>query len=231
MGISIASNNFDLTGARELSVYLQSIREDERTRIAREIHDELGQQLTGLKFETYLLKKLVATKDIVVQDKLACVVTLIDEAIKSVGRISTKLRPCFPDNLGLLSALKCHGQEFEMRTGIPVQFFSTQNDLKMEENQLINIFRVYQETLTNIARHAGATKVFTALIQNGNYTSLITSDNGRGFDLNEVKMKNPWGLIGMKERALMLNGNLAIKSSRSGGTTVILKVPYAPGDQ
>jgi len=214
----------------ELAARLQSIREEERTHIAREIHDELGQQLTGLKFETFLIKKTIPIEDATNREKLSNLVVLINESIKAVERISTELRPGILDSLGLMAALKWQGREFEKRTGILFQFFSIHNDIKLEVNLSTNIFRVYQEALTNIARHANATKVSATLIWNDDYMSLIINDNGRGFNLNEAMTRNSLGLVGMKERSLMLNGHLTIKSSKRNGTTIILKVPFPDGD-
>src|SRR5882672_8603148 len=163
----------------ELAAQLQSIREEERTHIAREIHDELGQQLTGLKFEAFLIKKTIALDDTTNQEKLSNLVVLINDSIKAVERISIELRPGILDSLGLMAALKWQGREFEKRTGILFEFFSIHNDIKLETNLSINIFRVYQEALTNIARHSHATKVSISLVWNDDCISLIVNDNGR----------------------------------------------------
>jgi signal transduction histidine kinase len=151
-------------------------------------------------------------------------IALVIETEKAVERIATELRPCILSNLGLVAALEWQGNEFEKRTGIRSQILSS-GDLNLEINLSTSIFRVYQEALTNIARHANASKVDTVLEQTDKHISLVIKDNGQGFDLNEVKKKDSLGLIGMKERALMLNGELSIESSRSNGTVISLKVP------
>src|SRR5437879_9661599 len=169
------------------SLEAQSIREEERTRIAREIHDELGQWLTALKIEAFLISK--AIEDTATRGQLSTMVSLINKTAKAVERIATELRPGILNNLGLSAALEWQGKEFEKRTGIRLQIHSRGN-LNLEIILSTNIFRVYQEALTNIARHANATKVDTVIEQRDNHVSLIIKDNGRGFDLSTVKMEN-----------------------------------------
>ena len=209
---------------------VQSIREEERTRIAREIHDELGQWLTALKIEVFLIRKTITGEDKAVQGQLSNMVALVNETAKAVDRIATELRPGILNNLGLVAALEWQGSEFEKRTGIQSQIHS-RGDFNFEMELSTAIFRVYQEALTNIARHAKATKVNTVLEQKDYLVSLIIKDNGQGFDLNEVKMKNSFGLIGMKERVLMFHGELLIESSKPSGTTIKLKVPLTQKSQ
>ena len=141
------------------------------------------------------------------------------------------LRPSILDELGLIAALEWQGQEFQKHTGIQSKFLANQMNCDPEKNLSINIFRVYQEALTNIARHANATLVETILKQEDNHISLVVKDNGEGFDLNEVKKKNSLGLIGMKERAAMFHGDLIIESNKPRGTVIILKVPYSSSVQ
>jgi len=212
---------------QELTCHLQQVREEERTRIAREIHDELGQQLTFLKMETSWIGRNMAAKDKVIQEKLFAMTSLIDETVKTVRRISSELRPGILDDLGLLAALEWHAQEFEKRTGIASHFFSELNDFNTERTLSTSIFRVYQEALPNIARHANATRVETVLEQKEGYIRLLIKDDGEGFDLNEVKTKRSLGLIGMKERALMFQGELVVERNKPKGTIVLLKIPFS----
>ncbi len=216
--------------AAQWNLEAQSIREEERTRIAREIHDELGQWLTALKIEAFLIRKTITSEDRTVQEQLSNMVALVNETANAVDRIATELRPGILNNLGLVAALEWQGRDFEKRTGIRSQILSS-GDLNLETDLSTSIFRVYQEALTNIARHAGATKVDTTLERNDNHVFLIINDNGQGFDLNEVKMKNSFGLIGMKERARMAHGELLIESSKPTGTTIKLKVPLLQKDR
>jgi len=204
---------------------VQSIREEERIRIAREIHDELGQWLTALKLEAFLIKKAIIPNDTKAEQQLSSMIALVIQTEKVVGRIATELRPCVLDDLELLSALEWQGTEFEKRTGIQLRI-SSSGDLQLDTTLSTCVFRVYQEALTNIARHANATKVDIIFKQKGDNVTLTIKDNGRGFDLNEVKSKKSFGLIGMRERALLFNGELHIESSKSNGTVIRLKVPF-----
>ncbi len=210
---------------RQLSSHLQTVREEERTAIAREIHDELGQQLTGLKMDISWLNKRIAQENEPVREKIANMISLVDDTVKTIRRISTELRPGILDDLGLTDALDWQSTEFEKRTGIRCRFKSATSELSFNKNISTGIFRVYQETLTNVARHAEATEIKTTLESgNGNLT-LRVCDNGKGFDEAEIKSKKTFGLVGMAERANMFGGKLAIESEKGRGTVIILKVP------
>jgi PAS domain S-box-containing protein len=211
---------------KALTSHLEGIREEERSRIALEIHDELGQQLTGLKMDaSWILKKLKdSDKDI--GYKMAGMIALIEETVRTVKRISSELRPGILDDLGLIAALEWQSQEFSKRTGIECIFFSSIMDAEPEKTLATNIFRVYQEALTNVARHSMAVRVETTIeIQDGKMRLIIT-DNGRGFDKDEVKGRNSLGLIGMRERANNFNGLLNISTEVGRGTTIVLELPY-----
>jgi PAS domain S-box-containing protein len=208
-----------------LSIHLQNVREEERTAIAREIHDELGQQLTGLKMDVLWVEKRIATKEKAVVEKISDMITLINETVKSVRRISTELRPSILDDLGLIAALEWQAQEFQKRRGIQSVFVANSDNLSIDSNLATAVFRVYQETLTNVARHADATIVETTLEESDEFVTLTVKDNGIGFDPNQVQMKNSLGLIGMKERVLLFRGELTIESSKTKGTLIILRVP------
>ncbi len=210
---------------RQLTSSLQNIREEERTRIAREIHDELGQQLTGLKMDVLWIEKKLVEKDQSLQKRISGMITLIDDTIITVRRIASELRPSILDDLGLITALEWQTQEFEKRTMIKSVFKNNTNDFNPEHELSTTIFRVYQEALTNIMRHAQATLVETTIETMDNYISLIIKDNGCGFDVNEAKNKNSLGLIGMNERVLLFDGTLIIESQNLKGTTILLKIP------
>lgn len=220
----IISSNQQL---KALTAHLQIVREEERTAIAREIHDELGQQLTGLKMDASWIGKRMTGEDKSIQVKLAGMLSLIDDTVKSVRRISTQLRPGILDDLGLVAALEWQCHEFEQRTGINTSFFTELTYLNQEGNLLINIFRIHQEALTNIARHARATQIITTLVKKNGYLNLAIKDNGIGFDIEEARLKKSWGLIGMKERVLLFQGELTIESERLKGTVITLRVPLA----
>ncbi len=215
---------------KELTGHLQRVREEERTRIAREIHDELGQQLTGLKMDTSWILKSKNQSEVMVQERLSNMILLIDDTIQSVRRIASELRPGILDDLGLIAALEWQTQEFEKRTGIRSRFKTEVEDSDFDINIVTNIFRVYQEALTNVARHSQATLVETALEEKNGVLSLIVKDNGVGLNLEEAKNKKSLGLVGMKERALMLHGNLIIKNEEQRGVTIALEIPLQGKD-
>lgn len=210
---------------RQLSSHLENIREEERTNISREIHDELGQQLTGLKMEASWLNKKIAPGDKIAHAKIASMISLIDETVKTVRRISSELRPRILDDLGLIDALDWQSREFEKRTGFRCRFNSKVGEMKINGSVSTGIFRVYQEALTNIVRHAQATEIKTLLeYRNGNLM-LKVHDNGKGFNEAEIKNKNTLGLVGMRERATIFGGSLKIESKIGKGTTIFLEVP------
>ena len=210
---------------RRLNTHLQTIREEERTAIAREIHDELGQRLTVLKMDAAWLLRKIAEEAKAEREKLSGMIALIDDTVKIIRRISSDIRPGVLDDLGLIAALEWQSSEFERQTGIPCKFTSLLSEDRIEKNLASGIFRVYQETLTNVMRHAQGTPVDAVISQNGGDIVFIIKDNGKGFNPAEVKSKKTLGLVGMKERALMFGGELTVESQNGQGTTVILKIP------
>lgn len=210
---------------RQLSAHLLSVREEERSRIAREIHDELGQQITGLKMDvSWMKKKLIDKKNIeLVLERLDNVSGLLDQTVSTIRRIASELRPSLLDDLGLAAALDWQSKEFQKRFDIPVQ--SDFQELKIDPAITTSLFRIYQETLTNIARHAQATIVNASLQTKNNNIILIITDNGKGFDASSLTHRKTLGLLGMKERTSMIGGILEIKSEPGKGTTVIVSVP------
>jgi len=210
---------------RDLSAHLQNIREDERGNIAREIHDELGQQLTGLKLDLSWVKKKMKTEDPEVTEKVQETLMLIDLTVKTVRRIATELRPGILDDLGLIAALDWQSHEFEKRSGIRCEFIAKVNPQELTSDISTGIFRIYQESLTNIARHSNATKVSTMLSKEGNFLKLQVIDNGIGFDVDAAGKKGTLGLLGMKERVLMMNGKIEMKSLPGEGSTFTILAP------
>jgi signal transduction histidine kinase len=212
---------------RSLSAHLLNIREEERARIAREIHDELGQQITGLKMDVSWLSKKLSGKDImpIVKDKLSDMSALLDDTVHTVRKIASELRPSLLDDIGLVAALDWQSNEFKKRFDIPVHFTSEREELKIDPAIATGLFRMYQETLTNVARHAHATKVESSLGIDNENIILTIADNGKGFDASNIKNRKTLGLLGMKERAIIIGGILDIKSDPKKGTTVIISVP------
>jgi len=211
---------------RDLAAHLQVIREEERAGIAREIHDELGQQLTGLKMDVSWLSKKLPDANGSIHEKIKDILELLDITVKTVRKISAELRPSILDDLGLIEAMEWHGQEFEKRSGIKVKFHSAIKKITLPENVTIGIFRIFQESLTNVARHAGASEVKCNIEEKNETLLLIIKDDGKGFDPGKVAGKKTLGLLGMKERTLMMGGKYEIKSKKGLGTTVLVNVPF-----
>jgi signal transduction histidine kinase len=210
---------------RELTAHLQTIREEERTHLAREVHDVLGQQITGLKMDVTWLNKKITDKDINTEERFKEMLLLVDEMVKTIRKISSELRPGILDDLGLVAALEWQSSEFEKRTGIKCYFTSNNTLPDIHKSNATGIFRIYQETLTNVARHAEATEVDTAVTSDAGVIRLTISDNGKGMNLEEIKLKKTLGITGMKERAAMMKGTLTVQPRAEGGTMVILSVP------
>ncbi len=215
---------------RALSVHLQSVREAEMTRIAREIHDELGQVLTGLKYDVYwLTDTLVKTSDDLsrqlVSEKKKSILKSIDSAILSVRRIATELRPAVLDDLGLSAAIEWQANEFQQRTGIECQLDSNLEDIYIDKECATAMFRIFQESLTNIARHADATIVNIKLEEDSERLLLQLTDNGKGIKEEELIGTKSLGILGMQERARLIGGTIHINGQAQQGTSVTVQIP------
>ncbi len=210
---------------RSVTSHMERIREDEQARIAREVHDQLGQQLTGLKMDMAWLKskaKHSLDPDIFIE-KITDMSQMVDEAIATVRRVASDLRPSIIDDFGLAEALEWEGKKFSKRSGIPVDFKQPSTPVEVHPSISIVLYRIYQEALTNAARHAEPKKITTVLKQVNNELILSISDDGKGFD--NTKRITTLGLLGMKERAHMIGGKLTITSEPGSGTTVSVSVP------
>ena len=210
---------------RELSRHLQKVREEERLRIAREIHDELGQQLTGLKMDVAWLMRKTVQDDPVIKDKFDEALSLVDKAVQSIRRISTELRPSVIDDLGLNAALEWQVEEIGRRMDVEIEYKNSFNDSNIHPDISIGIFRIMQESLTNIVKHAAAYKINIDISQAGNAIRLIVEDDGIGFDTNAKQDQLTFGLIGIKERTSMLQGECAIYSEPNTGTRIEVSIP------
>jgi signal transduction histidine kinase len=226
---------------RALASRLQKIREEERAMIAREIHDEMGGGLTGLKMDLSWLLHKISDADpgeerAALMDRIHASNTSIDQMIRVVRRISTNLRPSILDDLGLIAALEWQLSEFTSRTEIPHEFATTFEYVNLEEEAAVAVFRIFQEALTNAVRHAGASKVTVVLREGerslfGDETVVLEiRDNGRGITEKEIRNPESLGLLGMKERVLAFGGELSICGEPCGGTTLILKIPQKQGE-
>ena len=211
---------------RRLTEHLQKIREEERIAIAREIHDELGQQLTALTMEVKGLNKKLNDADEGIKQEIGNIIDLLDSMVKSVRRISSELRPSLLYNLGLVAAIEWHLAEFEKRSGIKTIFNEPKEELELPDSLKKGLFRIFQESLTNVSRHANANKINVTLEQKGQYLILSIEDNGQGFEKEKIAAKETLGILGMRERSQMMGGNYEIRSILGKGTTVIVTVPY-----
>lgn len=213
---------------RQLAAHLQTAREEERKKIAREIHDELGQLFTGLKMDIVWLRKNAASHETVITLRFDKTLELLNNARMAMRRISTDLHPAVLHDLGLSAALELHCRELSNRSGLKIAYVPDVPDIKeldIPSDISIGLFRVVQESLTNVIKHAGAHEVNVFLkIKNGMLV-LGISDDGIGFNVKETAGKVTLGLVSMRERALMMGGVYKIHSIPGEGTTVLLKVP------
>ncbi len=206
---------------------LSNIREDERAAIAREIHDELGQQLTTLKMGVNIVNQKLNTAGLG-DDHISGLLGEIDEAIKSVRRIASNLRPIILDYEGLEAALKWYASDFEKLHGISCHL-DVDLPVDIENRRLsITLFRIFQETFTNIVRHAKASAVEVSMKLIGDEIVLTISDNGCGISSEKMNCKRTFGITGMKERVTMVHGRYSIERRPEGGTVTTVRVPYFP---
>jgi PAS domain S-box-containing protein len=210
---------------RALAAHLESAREEERIRIAREVHDELGQALTGVKIDLAWLAARLPEHHADLARRAKGMVPLVDTAIQQVRRIVTDLRPGVLDDLGLVAAIEWQAQEFQARTGIACEIAASLPDVDLDRTQATAMFRILQETLTNVARHAGATRVVIRLQEDAASLSLTVEDNGRGIREEEIAGRPSLGLLGMRERVRPLGGTLSIAGCSGEGTTVTVVIP------
>jgi PAS domain S-box-containing protein len=209
---------------RELSAHHDSVREEERAHIAREIHDEMGQALTALKMDLSVMG-LEAGKDSPrVKEQVGELKGRVDDIIQIVRDVATALRPAALD-LGFLPGIEWLVEEFEKRSGIPCKVKVENGDIDLAEDRSIVLFRIVQESLTNISRHAGATRVEISLRRDGTHLRLDVKDDGRGFDAEAAAKTKTFGLLGIRERAIMLHGTLDISSVQGEGTQISLSIP------
>jgi signal transduction histidine kinase len=210
---------------RDLASHLQVVREEERTQIAREIHDELGQSLTALKMDVHWLRQRLPQDQPRLFEKIGIMSRLIDTTVHTVRRISSELRPKLLDDFGLSAAMEWQAKEFSSRAGIHCDLRSEPEDIVLDQARSTAFFRIFQETLTNIARHAQATRVEVLLTRNDRTVELTVRDNGRGITEPELANAKSWGIMGMRERAYSLGGRLKITSIPRQGTTVEVSIP------
>ncbi|MES2760410.1 MAG: histidine kinase [Pseudomonadota bacterium] len=211
----------------ELTAHIEEVKEQERTRIAREIHDDLGGNLTAIKMALAMLSKRLPPDQPQLADKAAYVDALVDRTIEAVHRISLDLRPSMLD-FGIVAALEWQVKEFEKHIGVACSFTSAEKDIDLPADHASALFRIFQEALTNIAKHAHATRVTVSLQRLRQHICLKISDNGGGVQAADRIKPGSFGLRGMSERALALGGTMALSRARGGGTIVTIKIKLAP---
>ena len=210
---------------RQLASHLQSVREQERTEIAREIHDELGQALTALKMDVHWVGQRVAEAPPPIGARLGSMSKAIDATVHAVRRISSQLRPKLLDDLGLSAAIEWQAREFEQHSGIPCAIHSEPDDIVVDRARSTALFRIFQETLTNVARHAGASRVEVVLQDLGGSVEMTVNDDGKGIGPGEATDGRSLGIVGMRERVRSLGGHLEVRGRPGRGTTVRVSIP------
>jgi signal transduction histidine kinase len=210
---------------RALAANLQSVRENERAMIARELHDEFGQTLTSLQLGLSWISRMLTPRQQPLREKITSLSTLTSTMIRSVRKIARELRPGVLDELGLVKTLKSEAREFEGHTGIQCRFRTNTARAKFERLAAVAIFRIVQEALTNVARHAHASGAKIALMKRKNWLILTVNDNGKKSTKKLTYSHDSLGIVGMRERALALGGTLTINGSRNKGTTLRVRIP------
>jgi PAS domain S-box-containing protein len=217
-----------------LSAHIESAREEERTGIAREIHDELGQALTALKMDLAWIRRRARSESPLDSDALAAKIdemtAATDGVIDTVRRISSELRPGVLDDLGLGAALEWQSQDFERRSGVVCRVSAAElSPDQLDQSTSTAVFRVFQETLTNVARHAEASHVDARLTAANGWLELEVSDDGKGIAPESAASPKSLGLIGIRERARRLGGSVSVGRRAAGGTTILFRVPLQAG--
>jgi len=211
---------------RNLSAHLQSIREKERTRIARELHDELGQLLTALNMDIILLNRKIPPEQRELRERINAMSGLVDVTMKTLKRIYMDLRPGMLDHLGLPVAIEWQANEFSKRTGIPCRITVKPEDMQLNADLSTAVFRIFQETLTNVSRHAQAKRVEVSLKLSCSEVRLVVKDNGKGITEEQMAKPDSFGLLGIRERVSYWGGVVKIVGKKGKGTTVSIRIPY-----
>jgi two-component system sensor histidine kinase UhpB len=208
-----------------LSSHLQRAKEEERERIARDVHDVLGGDLVALKIEVSLLAGKIATDLAQARQKVAGIETLLDDAIATVSRVTRELRPGILKDFGLAAAIECQAEDFSQRGGLPCRVLAADHDIELGEDAAVALFRIFQEALTNVRKHAQASAVEVRLVQEGDEVLLEIRDNGRGVAPDDLAKPRSFGLRGIRERLAGLGGSFSIEATRPSGTLLSLRVP------
>ncbi len=215
---------------RALSARIRSTREEEGTRIAREIHDELGGVLTGLKWDLEKIDNtLESSTDCShiseIRERISVMTGLIETTISTVQRIASELRPGVLDDLGLVAAIEWQIEQFQSRSGLTCHWTNNASEIQLSRERATAVFRILQEILTNVLRHARAANLYVKLRRSKHFFELEVKDDGEGITESQRMNTQSLGLLGMKERALLVGGEVRITGKEGGGTTVVVRVP------
>ena len=214
---------------QELAGFLQCVREEERSGIARELHDELGQALTALRIDLGWLKGQCGSLGASVAERAGVAYALVERTIDALRRISEGLRPGMLDVLGLAAAIEHHVVQFEERSGVACTLAMNREEFDIKSQLATTIFRLVQEALTNVLRHAAATQLNIAIDDEGDEIRVRVEDDGQGFQSQATK--KTFGLLGMRERVNMLGGRIEITSQPGQGTCIDARLPKRPGEE
>ena len=212
-----------------LSNHLQRIKEEERERIARDVHDVLGGTLVAMKFEMSLLESKLDTQLAQARERARNVGRMVDDAIATVGRVTRELRPGILKDFGLAAAIESQGEDFAQRTGITCNILCTDHDLDPDYDTALALFRIFQEALTNVSKHARGSEVNVRLMQEGDEVVLEIADNGCGLAAADLQKPRSFGLRGIRERMSSLGGRLDLSPVAPHGTRLVLRAPLLPG--
>jgi signal transduction histidine kinase len=203
---------------------VQKVKEDERARIAREIHDDIGGNLTAIKIDLLWLTNRLSSEQKALHEKAAAIERLVDRTMDTTQRISRDLRPGILD-LGLVAAIEWQAEEFQRRMGIPCEVTASDDDIYLDQNLSVAIFRIFQETLTNISKYAQASRVDVSLVVGDDVVVLEVFDNGRGISRDQLSKPGSFGIRGMQERARSVGGDVEIEGISGMGTRIKVEIP------
>ncbi|MEO5564585.1 MAG: sensor histidine kinase, partial [Chitinophagaceae bacterium] len=216
---------------RRLASHLQEVREEERTKMSREIHDQLGQQLTVMKMDISWMHKKMQNAEQPIKNRMEELKDVMDDTVKLVRRIASDLRPSLLDDMGLLAAVEWHSSEFGKRSGINIELTGLKEEPYLSKACKISLFRIIQESLTNVGRYANANNVIISFENIDNQFVLTVKDDGVGFDMDATSSKGTLGILGMRERTAMMGGTYEIMSMPGNGTTVRVTVSFDTTDK
>ncbi len=212
---------------KALSNHLQNAKEDERERIARDVHDVLGGHLVALKFSTSLIASKPDMPAEQLRERIGQIQALIDDAIETVGRVTRELRPGILKDFGLAAAIESHAEDFAQRTGIRCEILCADDDIDLPEDESIALFRIFQEALTNISKHAEAETVEIRLMHTGDGVALEVGDDGKGISEDDLSKPRSFGLRGVRERVASLGGHVTLQSRVPRGTLLSVTLPIS----